>query len=320
MIQPVENKKRQSVELFGLPRLESIADIASHTRLSKELIFRLSKFPERNYRIFTIPKKTGGARTIAQPSRRLKIVQAWILRHILDKLQATPMCKGFERGARLKDNASPHIGAKAILSLDIEEFFPSITANRVVAVFRLAGYNESMSWMLTSLCTVQNRLPQGSPCSPKLANLVCYRLDRRLGGYAGRRGLIYTRYADDMTFSSYSATRLAKARSTISGIISAEGFRPNDSKTRLVGPSKRHRVTGLVVSHDAVGIGRYRLRELRAKILCLVNNDPTVSVSHVQGWLGFVMDCDPGRYAIICRYIEKWCNKAPGSALAQLRT
>ncbi|HEX7478527.1 MAG TPA: retron St85 family RNA-directed DNA polymerase, partial [Polyangiales bacterium] len=295
------------VELFGLPRVTSLADLAGHTRLSKGSLFRLLKAGPLAYRVFSIPKKSGGQRQIAQPGRALKAVQGWILRHVLDNLRTSAACKGFERGASVADNADPHVGAKAILCLDIEDFFPSISIRRVTWVFRLAGYDPWTALTLAQYCTIRGRLPQGSPCSPKLANLACFRLDRRLIGFCGRKGLVYTRYADDMTFSSSSPSRLAKSLPMIASIVREEGFVLNEAKTRLRGPARCRKVTGLVLAHDFVGVGRVRLRSLRAELFStLVQHSATTTPERyrqLQGWLDYVHGVDQRRYQSLARYI-----------------
>ena len=197
------NKIRLS--LLGLPSIDSLEDLSSLTHLSSGLLFRLSKYSDKFYFIYDIPKKSGGVRTISQPCKELKAIQSWILRNILDHLSASSACKGFEKLTNLLDNAKPHIGANAFMHLDIEDFFPSIKINQVWSVFRTVGYNPRISSILAQICTYKGSLPQGSPAAPKLSNLISLRLDNRLLGYVGKRGITYTRYADDLTFSSNRA-------------------------------------------------------------------------------------------------------------------
>lgn len=108
---------RLRLTMLRLPVIESLDDLASLTHLSKKLLYRLSAYSEYYYKTYPIPKKCGGVRTIAQPSRTLKAVQAWILRNILDHLQVSDVCKGFERGANILWNAHPHRHANAILTI-----------------------------------------------------------------------------------------------------------------------------------------------------------------------------------------------------------
>ena len=142
-------------------------------RISKGTLYNFSQHNSFYYNTFKIPKNNGGHRLIAQPSRSLKAIQAWILRNILEKLNSSSSSKGFEMGTSILDNAIPHQEANAILSIDLEDFFSNIKSNWVFCVFRSLGYDYVISSILTTLCTYNGYLPQGGPCSPKLSNLVC---------------------------------------------------------------------------------------------------------------------------------------------------
>src|SRR5688572_27879330 len=117
-------------------------------------------------------------------------------------------------------------------------------------------------------------------------------MDRRLSRFAERRGLVYTRYADDMSFSATSAQTLARARPFISHIIRDSGFNLNGAKSRLVGPQGRKTVTGLVLAQETAGIGRQRLRELRARLQYAHMGRGIPNLAAIQGWLDHVSDAD----------------------------
>ncbi len=310
--------------LLGVPPIETLDDFSTFTRLSKGLIYRLSRFNDKNYFSYSITKKSGGSRLISQPSAELKALQSWILKNILDRLKVSPACKGFERQVNIVDNAKPHIGSLAVMCLDLDDFFPTIKVNQVWSVFRMLGYNPRIASVLATLCTYQGTLPQGSPASPKLSNLVCLRLDSRILGYVGKRGIMYTRYADDLSFSSYSYTKLIKVYPFVSRIIRSEDFKLNLSKTRFAGPSRRHQITGLIVNDTRVGIGRIRLRELRAKINHFCKNSSITqsgqSLEHIKGWLSFVKNVDSKRYEMLIKYVQKKQTKFPKSKVSLLLT
>nr|WP_250953794.1 reverse transcriptase domain-containing protein [Escherichia coli] len=199
---------------LGLPVMNNLHDMSKATRISVETLRLLIYTADFRYRIYTVEKKgpEKRMRTIYQPSRELKALQGWVLRNILDKLSSSPFSIGFEKHQSILNNATPHIGANFILNIDLEDFFPSLTANKVFGVFHSLGYNRLISSVLTKICCYKNLLPQGAPSSPKLANLICSKLDYRIQGYAGSRGLIYTRYADDLTLSAQSMKKVVKAR------------------------------------------------------------------------------------------------------------
>jgi RNA-directed DNA polymerase len=312
------------LRMLDLPDIRNLADFSIATHVSQRTLYSLINHTDFYYRTYEIPKKDGSARSISQPSHTLKAMQGWILKRILEKLNSSPACKGFEKNLSIQSNAEPHIGANAIMVLDIEDFFPSIKFGKVYNIFKTIGYNAPASWMLTKLCTYKEVLPQGGPCSPKLSNLICHRMDSRIQGYVGKRGIVYTRYADDLSFSSFVPRRLSGALPFIKHIIHDEGFILNNEKTRILGPSKSKKITGLVVTEQSVGIGRTKLHLLRAKIhsLCkeCVVTDWAIEkyLNHVHGWLSFVHGVDPVRIGILKKYTAKLSKKYPSSAITNL--
>lgn len=300
---------RYSLRLHDLPIIDNIDDFSNITRLSKGLIYRMASRSEYYYRICTIPKKSGGERILACPSATLKAVQGWILHTILNPLHVSDVCKGFVRKKSILHNAIPHIRANAVMSMDIDNFFPSISAKRIYWVFTSAGYGRTAAGLLTSLTTYKGALPQGAPTSPKLSNLVCHRMDARISGYTGKCGIIYTRYADDLTFSAFRPEVLCHSKSFIEMIIEDEGFLLNTKKFRIAGPSRCRRVTGLVLGSEGVGIGRKKYRDIRVKLHKLSQEDKdkveSHTINHIRGWLSFIKGVDPNRYDMLRTYIGK---------------
>ncbi len=308
-----------SFDIHGLPRIVTIHDLAAHTGISSRRLWWLANSGHRAYTTFGLAKKSGGVRQIDRPIPSLRVAQRWILRNILDRLQTTPSSFGFERGSKLRLHAEEHAGARAVLTLDIKNFFPSISIAQVTQVYRVAGYSASAASILARLCTCRGALPQGAPSSPRLANLVCFRMDRRLAKFAERSGFVYSRYADDMSFSAATASILAKSQPFLSHIISNTGFTLNTGKSRLVGPRGRKTVTGLVLAEGTVGIGRQLLRQLRARIQHAHVGLDRPNLDAIQGWLDHVSDVDPSRYQILARYIERLRVSNTASGLAPLR-
>jgi RNA-directed DNA polymerase len=319
----MSTSNRSQLALFGLPVIDNLDDLSCALRVSSGLLHRLSSEPSLFYRFYTVKKRSGGLREISQPNRTCKAVQAWILGNILGRMRVSPACKGFEKGTNIRANALPHARANALLCLDIEDFFPSISGGRVQKIFARAGYSARIASLLAALCTVRQRLPQGAPTSPKLANLACWRLDARLLGYVGRRGIVYTRYADDLAFSAARTPMLVDASHMIRAIVHDEGFRFNPRKTRLAGPARCRRITGLVLGESGVGIGRKRYRKLRAELHSLSHCDQGESalpmVHSLQGWLAFVEDVDPQRFKVLSQYVQRLQDECPDAAVSLIR-
>ena len=302
---------------LGLPPITNLTEFSSQVRLSKGLLQKLNYKSDDHYKVYLLDKKSGGKREIAQPSRAMKAVQSWILRKILDRLSSSQNSKGFEIGESILSNATPHVGAHVLLNIDLEDFFNTVPASHVYSIFHSIGYNKSVSHILTNLCTFNGRLPQGAPTSPKLSNLACQRLDSRIQGYAGSRGIIYTRYADDITLSAFNESKIRKAKPMIEEIVKNEGFIINKKKTKICGTRKRKEVTGLVISTDSVGIGRKEYRRMRTEIYSMLKSERT-KLPQVNGWLAFIKSVDRNNYNRLIRYILTLKKSFPESDIFDL--
>jgi RNA-directed DNA polymerase len=299
---------------LGLPPVTNIDELSRQMRLSTGLLQQLVYKSDKHYKVYYLNKKSGGKREIAQPSRSMKAVQSWILRKILYRLKSSQHSKGFEVGESILSNATPHIGAHVLLNIDLEDFFHSIPASHVYSIFNSIGYNKNISSIFTSLCTYSGRLPQGAPTSPKLSNLACQHLDSRIQGYSGPKGIMYTRYADDITLSALNETKIRKAQPMIEEILQDEGFIINASKTKICGTKKKKEVTGLVISPDNVGIGRKRYRLIRAEIFTMLKENNS-KLAHINGWLAYIKSVDKTNYSRLVKYITSLKQVFPESSL-----
>jgi retron-type reverse transcriptase len=309
------------LSLNGLPIIQTLEDFADLTHISQYTLYQLSKNSNEYYKVFDIPKKSGGYRQISQPSKKLKAIQAWILFNILYKLNVSTSSKGFEKGHSIIDNAEPHKFSNEILTIDLRDFFPSINRSKVYNVFKTIGYNSVISAIFTNICSFEDSLPQGSPCSPRLANLILWTLDIRIQGYVGKRGITYTRYADDLTFSGLSPQKLINIYSTIRKIIEDEGFKINNNKTRMSGAARAKKVTGLVLSDQGFGIGHKKSNEIRSKIKHLTMTKEQTNLkllSEVHGWLSYLNGVDKKRHQILKAYISKLALKYPSTLITKL--
>lgn len=231
------------------------------------------------YKHFKIAKKSGGFREISAPTKSLHSILT-CLNVVFQALYVpSDIAKGFLPGKSVIDNASVHVGMNYIFNTDIKDFFPSINQARVWAVLQLKPLNftREAANIIAGLCCmkVENEdatgdgvkyrfvLPQGSPASPILTNIVCQKLDHRLQGLAKKFELNCTRYADDITFSSSHNIYQKDGAffKELQRIIEDQNFRMNIGKTRLQTKYMRQEVTGLVVS-DKVNVNRQYSRDL----------------------------------------------------------
>lgn len=315
-------KGKISLHLLGFPPVQNLSDLSTITGFASRTLYHLSRHAERYYKTYEIPKKSGGKRVISQPGKKLKSLQRWILSNILNKASVSPWCKGFRKGCSTLDNAQPHIAAKALLNIDLKDFFPTVSSRQVYHVFTMLGYNPLIATVFTNICTYKGKLPQGSPCSPMLANLVTWKLDLRISGYVEKRQITYTRYADDLSFSGQSAANVAGIIPMVESIIRNENFEVNPSKTRMAGKARQKKVTGLVMHADGVGIGKQQYKTLRAKIHHLTrpaDQSNEQLFRHTQGWLSYLNSVDAKRYQQAKEYIHQLSNRYPGTLVSRLR-
>jgi hypothetical protein len=274
-------------ERRGVPVLGNIGDLRALLGIvsSRQLGYFLlaSDADDGPYRRFTIPKNSGGEREICAPKRQLLWVQRKILDEVLSKVPPHSAAHGFVGGRSIVTNAGLHRGARLLVKFDLMDFFPTIHYYRVLGLFARLGYpvgdarfsssdtSTNLAPTLARLCcwTADPRafggvvLPQGAPTSPAISNLVCRRLDARLTGLAQRKGAVYTRYADDLTFSFRSDPALGRFRWWVDQICHQEGFLVNQNKYRVIRPAQRQVVTGVIVN-DVLNVPRQDRRRFRA--------------------------------------------------------
>lgn len=220
--------------------------------------FSSDSIAPKRFRKFHIRKKNGGLREIKTPCNQLKVILKCINILLKAIYEPSDAAMGFTSGKSVKSNAQVHIGHNYVFNIDLKDFFPSIPQARVWKRLQLAPFNftKDIANVLAGLCcsfdenAKCNVLPQGSPTSPLLTNAICDKLDRRMKGVAKRFGLHYSRYADDMSFSSMHNVyhKDGDFQKEIRRIISDQGFRMNEYKTRLQKTGARQEVTGLTVN------------------------------------------------------------------------
>jgi RNA-directed DNA polymerase len=329
---------------WEIANLQSVPELADRLELSdgqlawladvRSLERTVTRERLRNYRYCTLPRPGEVPRVIEAPKARLKEIQRWVLREILDQVPPHAAAHGFTRGRSAITHAELHTGQAAVLRLDLKDFFASVPAGRVFGIWRTLGYATPVAHVLTGLTTntvpesvwdqiaggtppqaVQSRfqlgrqlatphLPQGAPSSPALANLAAFGLDRRLAGLARASGLRYSRYADDLTFSGPG--RLARRRDQFEAaaraIIGSEGFTLNDAKSTTQSAGGRQTVCGVVVN-VRTNIPRSDYDRLKALLHNAATRGPVGQnhdgiadfEAHLRGRISWVESLNPDR-------------------------
>lgn len=320
---------------ISVANLEWFADLGQYE-------FKQAEASKRQHYDYQFRLKASGAyRLIEAPKPRLKELQRQMLAWLLDRVPAHPAAHGFVRGRSIRTFAEPHIGQDAVLRIDLKEFFPSIRAARVQALFRTMGYPEPVADLLGGICTAsvpryalremrlalpaaqfqefktmyrRRHLPQGAPTSPSLANLCAYRMDCRLAGLAEAAEARYTRYADDLAFSGGGEFARGAERFAlhVAAIALEEGFSVNHRKTRMMRQGVRQHLAGLVVN-EKVNVDRRYVDELKAILHNCVRFGPESQVrefrgsfrEHLLGRIGFVEMVRPEKGARLRRIFEE---------------
>jgi len=260
--------------------MESIVSRLSRDLLIPEAQLRsLARSAPYRYKVYTIPKKTAGERrTIAQPAREVKILQRWIVANVLADFPVHPSATAYLKGRNILDNARRHLGTRFLLKLDFKDFFPSIVSGDLRVCLQARNLELSLP-DLDVLCRIlfwrprgtrQLKLSIGAPSSPALSNVLLYDFDSRIAACCDEREVRYTRYVDDLTFSSNipgSLQEIHRAVREICGSMRSPQLQLNEAK--MVGTSKKHRrrVTGLLLTNDGeVSLGRDKKRAIRAGV------------------------------------------------------
>lgn len=272
------------LEQVALPFIPNSGALAQWLEIPPAGLWRLSKpaawqrrsgLGEQHYRSRLLAKRSGGWRLLEVPHPYLMALQRRVLEGLLNRLPVHEAAHGYTRRRSVVEHAAEHAGQAVVLRFDLRDFFASVRAARVQALFSTLGYGEAVARELTALCTVatpepvlrrwqadgglnwsqlqrlrEPHLPQGAPSSAALANLCAFRLDLRLDGLAQQLGARYTRYADDLVLSGPVHLRAARARieAWVGRIALEEGFALNHRKTRCMGAGRRQSVCHIVVN------------------------------------------------------------------------
>lgn len=299
-------KKAYSVAARFL-QVKELEDLAEVMEVKKTELLKLMLQLENQYREFMIPKRKGGGRVIDAPSDRLSGIQRrlnFLLQIMYYRIR--PECvHGFIRTAKentpsysIASNAAVHVRAKYVLNMDLADFFHSISVHRIKKLFMSYPFylpNRPAAF-LALLSTYKERLPMGAPTSPVLSNFSCFLLDRRLMDYAAANGMKYTRYADDLSFSSEREITNQEVQA-IAGIIRLYGFRVNEKKTRIQSYRGAQVVTGIKVN-EKLNVNRSYVRSIRAMLhnwekyglaeASLDNKSPESFIRMIGGKLNFL--------------------------------
>ncbi|MGV9668094.1 reverse transcriptase family protein [Nocardia niigatensis] len=326
------------VEAQGLTAVLTLNHLAVRTGVSHYYLRSIVGRWSDPYNDLVLRRRNGRKmRAISIPEPALMEVQRWILHRIASRIPVHPNSFAYTPGNSIRACAARHVGARWLVKLDVENFFESISERQVFQVFHRAGYIPLVAFELSRLCTRSARhadhvdarqfitkrrrrviwpysesvlgfLPQGAPTSGALANLVAYDLDVRFTALAQRERMVYTRYADDLTFSSiedFDRSNAVRLVNEVRSILRQADFSLHEKKTRMVPPGSRKLVLGLLVDRDQVRLNRDIRQRITENIRGVDKFGLAEHVSHrqfssidgfvrhVSGLLAFAADIEP---------------------------
>ena len=328
-----------AVESNGLASILTLNHLAVRTGVTYDYLRNIASRSYDPYDDLVLERRNSTKmRPISIPQPPLMRVQRWILHRIVGKIPLHSDSYAYRAGSSIRACATRHAGARWLVKLDIRSFFETIDERKVFRVFRDAGYVDLVAFELARLCTrsamhakhidarrflsrsrdrviqpysqeVLGFLPQGAPTSGALANLVVHDLDATFSALAQNQRMVYTRYADDLTFSSIEDFNRGQATRLIHDVdiaLRKAGFSLHKKKTRVVPPGGRKIVLGLLVDRDHVRLNR----AMRSRIAEHVRGVEKFGLSqhvthrgfssidgfvhHVLGLLAFATDVEPG--------------------------
>lgn len=286
----------------GLPIIYDQEHFSNLVGYQYEYLLSISNASYSFYKEYHIKKRNGGERIINEPLPSLKEIQKWIAVEILDKSvnkYVSPVAKAYVKGRNIRDNARFHKNKHKVLCLDIVDFFGSINYKQVYSVFGKFGYNKSVSTLLSNLCLLNGSLPQGSPTSPMLSNLIFFHIDNKIFSYCRKNNIMYTRYADDLSFSG--EFNVGKLICFVSNLLKKNNFNINDKKTKIISQARRQQITGIVVNQkiQVPRIYRYKIKQsiyyiikygLESHLQTIEYNDkPITYVYKMLGQVNFIL-------------------------------
>lgn len=271
-----------------------------------EQLLRLIARSPYSYKIYTIPKKTGGVRTIAQPARETKFIQHWLINNLFAELPVHECASAYKLGASIKLNAATHQHHSYISKFDFAAFFESISIDDLISHFKRHLKH------LVSECDIKSvarlscirpktggklRLSIGAPSSPLLSNSVMHEFDENIHQWCNSRNFSYTRYADDLTFSTDEKGVSVEIETFLRSLLNDLEYPRlllNESKTIHISKKNQRRITGIIINNDGeLSAGRARKRAISSMIHHFSNGSLILAdVYKLQGLLGFVNDVE----------------------------
>ncbi len=288
--------------------------LAKITGLSESHIAKIARTANHRYRTYQIPKRRGGFRTIDHPSKHLKFLQRWLVRNIFSHTPVHPSVYSYKEGISIREHARLHLNSKYTLRIDFRDFFPSIRSTDVQKLLienrsRIpVQLSERDIRIVCALSCRNDKLTIGAPCSPAISNAIMYEFDKHWSQRAHRFDIIYSRYADDIYFSTNRPGVLSKVLSELKDDLKSRASPRlvlNAAKTIFTSRKRRRVITGIVVtSNRKLSLGREKKRQLRTLVHLFSQHQlDRDRAKSLQGFLSYASTIEP---LIITRLKKKF--------------
>jgi len=335
MLYRFEEYKKTQIS-YGLPLIKDAHELAKLLDIEYKqlrfLTYHRDVVTIDHYTRYTIPKRKGGTRSIAAPKSTLKKAQRAILDKILSNIEISVHAHGFLEKKSVITGAKAHPKSPYLLiNMDLKDFFPTITFERIRGMYMSLGYSGHIATLLAMICSYCERmpieiqgetkfvastrriLPQGSPASPMITNVICRRLDNRLSGLAKKFGFNYTRYADDLSFSLLHKNdeNIARFCGLVYKIVGEEDFLINKKKNRFLRENNQQKITGIVINTSEIGIPRVWIKKFRAAlhnaemIKIKEGEIPEEKLFELSGMASWVKSVNSNRYKNLLNLFSK---------------
>ena len=272
----------------------------------------LAETASRRYKVFDIPKKNGGTRKIEQPSRAIKAIQRLINKFIISRFPVHNCATAYSKGSSIRDNASRHVTFDYTVRIDFTNFFPSFADHHVanflrdhVELGRTTLSHRDIDFVRRIVCR-NGALTIGAPSSPPLTNAMMYDFDTSLHQWSYDRGVIYTRYADDLFVSSDNRVIISDFPRQVQDFASRFRYGDlliNNEKTAFLSRKHRRSITGIIITPDyKMSIGLDRKNKIKSEIYSYtLGRLNAEDESRVGGFISFIKDVEPTFYDTLCR-------------------
>jgi RNA-directed DNA polymerase len=296
-----------------------VAKIAAGLSLTTKYVALVARTASYRYKTYQIPKKAGGFRTINHPARELKLIQRWLIKNLFERLPTHKSATAYKKGASVYRNAAMHRTRSYLLKVDFKDFFPSIKGIDISSLLRtnasfLRGLISGPAdlELVRRLVCRGDELTIGAPSSPIISNLVMFQFDDEWSRYCRERSIIYSRYADDLFFSTSQPNILQDVLTELRRNLArrrSPSLRINEDKTAFSSRKRKRLVTGLVLTPTGeVSLGRHRKRFIKSLVFRSTQHQlRPEELASLRGMLSYVKSVEPS-------FIERLRNKyGPGA-------